>query len=219
MVMSDKNEIETGDHLGDELRCVFVVRRVAGHIAIGVVDTGMEQANQQIGMLFFLDDGNPFLCTLDHILEFHSGPELRRQPVRDFGGDHAENRDLHTIALDHRIGLEIGRSIRLDRIRAYNRRLQLFIHFVIDCVACFDVVVAHPYCIVAEEVDSLRPDMRTAGFLEVIVIHSGLTLKRVAVFEEHNFGTRNGALFLDEAGYLGKRCSSWFGCDEIVRID
>ncbi len=166
-----------------------------------------------------MDDGDPLLSAFDHVFKLHAGPELRRQPIWDFGSDHAQNRDSYASFFYDSVGFEIGSPIGFYGICADYWRLQLLIELVVDCMASLDVMVANTYSIISEEINRLRPDMGTIGLFEVIIINCRLSLERIAIFKEYYLGIWYRSFLFNEARYLCKRCSGWLCGDEIVRVN
>ena len=60
----------------------------------------MKQAHKQIGAFLFFDYRHPFACTLHHVVEAKSFPQVLGKRSRDGGRNQAQHRNFHAIALD-----------------------------------------------------------------------------------------------------------------------
>ena len=93
MIVSHQYNVKSGDILRHTQRSVFII--LAGHFESLL--PRMEQADHQVRILFFTDDLHPFVCSLLHVVETQSLPQVLREPCRDSRGDHSKDYDFHSV--------------------------------------------------------------------------------------------------------------------------
>ena len=93
MIVPHQYNVKTGDILCHIQRSVFVI--LAGHFESLL--SCMEQADHQVRILFFTDDLHPFACSLLHVVETQSLPQILREPCGDGRGDHSKDYDFHSV--------------------------------------------------------------------------------------------------------------------------
>ena len=91
MVVAEEDGIESVHLLRHELRGILLQAVFHRDAA---VETAMEEADDEVGLLHLLDILHPAACADNHILELQSLPQALVQPGADGGGDHAEDGNL-----------------------------------------------------------------------------------------------------------------------------
>ncbi len=181
MIVAHKNNVETGNLLGNQSRRIFVPGCFSGHTTVGVIDAGMKQSDQQIRSLLFLNDPDPLFGRLNHILKFHTFPDFFRKPVWNPRGDQTKDRDSYPSFFEHGIWREIGiTGFGIDRVRRQPREIELVDKFVVNRMPGFDVVIADRAGFVSHVVQDFGHDMRRVGFLEIVIIHHRLSLQEIS---------------------------------------
>ena len=117
-----------------------------------IVSARVAETNQNVRLLFLLDDGNPMLCTFNHVLEFKMRPKFLGKPSGNVRCNHTEHSHLDARTCEDAIGGEhrfsgafvygIGTKPLLAKLFGYTFVIHLFARFHI-VVAQADGVVPH----------------------------------------------------------------------------
>lgn len=163
----------------------FVLAVVVGLYASFLVDAGVEESHDQVGVFPFLDDGDPVLGRGHHVVEVHARPEVAGHPVGDGGREQSEEGYAHALALYNIIRCEVGLARRLpDDVGSEHGEAALADPSVVHGVPGLDVVVAYHGYVVGHAVHGLGYDVRGEGIYEVVVVGCGVTLEHVAAIGE-----------------------------------
>ena len=187
MVVSEEDDVEARHLLGHSLRSVLLV-----FISLDTaLQSGMEQSENQVGLLHILDILHPFLGAAGHLFKLHAFPYRLVQPVGNGGCQHTDDTDLHTVDVMRGVGLQsgidalrIGLAILvffLHDVRTQQRTAYLANPLVVHLMSGLDVVVAHRLCIVFHVVDHLCCQVHVLGHHVVRPVHTGLSLQYIAV--------------------------------------
>ena len=155
------------------------------------------------GFSFCLDDRDPLLRGLDHVLDLDALVEHHGEVLAEPGRGEAEDGDLHAAAGHDLVRREVGfLRLLVYEVGGYEAADQLLVHLVVHRVTGLDVVVADADRVVADDVHHLGEDAQLLVFDEVVVVDDGLALEIVSAVEEEDLGTRLRALGPDEGDGL-----------------
>ena len=145
----------------------------------------MEDANHHVWLLVLLDMFHPFAGAGHHVLEMETAPEILCQPVRNSWSQHAEHGNLHTLAVQDNVWLDIRlASLSINDVGAQNWAVQLLDPLVVDCMAGLYIVITERLCIIFHVVDYIRSHVACLGVHIIIIIAGRLSLQNVSIFQE-----------------------------------
>ena len=153
----------------------------------------MEETEDKVGALYFLDILHPFLSAADHLFKLDALPDVLCEPVGDGRGEHADDGNLDAIDVVDRVRLEarvdvfgVGRPVGagMDDVGAQQWTAHLTDPLVVNLMARLDIVVAYGLCIVLHIVDDPGSEVLVLRHHVVGPINAGLALKDVAIVDE-----------------------------------
>ena len=174
--------------------CCSVLLIVGGNDA--AVFSRMEQSEDKVGTLHFLEILHPFLRTGGHLFELDTLPHVFCQPIWDSRGDHTDDSNLHSVNIMDGVGLQTvvdtGRtsgtvltgSTTFYNVRSEQRTAHLTNPFVVDLMARLYVVVSYSLGIVLHIVDDRCCKVLADRHHIVRPVDAGLPLQDVAVVDK-----------------------------------
>ena len=183
VVVTEKDEVEARHLTRHFLGGVLLIGRRRDTARL----SRMEESDDNIGFLLLFHDFHPALGCRHHLVETQPAPDVLRQPVGNGGGEHAEDSNAASVALDDGVRLQIRRARGcVDDVGTEHGTFDGSDPFVVDPVPGFHIVVADRLRVIAEIVDDLCGDVRLCGVDEIGVVAHGLSLEDVAVVEEQH---------------------------------
>ena len=203
--MAEEYDVEAGHLLGHGLSGVLVV---VGSMD-AAIQSGVEESEDEVGLLVFFDVLHPLTGTLGHFLELHALPHLAIQPLWYGGRQHTDDADFYTVTYVDGVGLQAridvfvpGRAVLrtlLDDVGTQQGASHLSDPFVVDLVAWFDIMVAYGFGIVLHIVDHTCRQVLVFRHDVVRPVDAGLSLQDVAVVNEQ----QPVAIILSLFSYIG----------------
>ena len=216
MVVAHKHDVEARNIAGYVQRGILPV--FAAHQQ-GVL-SGMEHTDYNIGTLLFADYLHPLAGGLFHVVKTKSPPQILGEPHRNGGRYHAENGNLHSVALQHLVGPEVGFARSgIDDVGAQHRSTAVARPTVENGTSRLYIVVAHIGGIIAHEVQHIGGYVERYRVDVVIVIGGGLALQDVAVVQQNQVVLIGFARFLHKCVHACQASGGLPLKDEIVGIE
>ena len=142
----------------------------------------MEQPYNYIRFLFFLYNLHPPACTRFHFFKMQSAPQLFGQPRRDSRCNHAQNSNLHSLALYYFIRLQVRLpgGIIYD-VCTQHGEITLLYPSVIHIMSCLHIMVTHITYHTTHIVHHLCRHMGRERVYKIIIISRGLSLQNITI--------------------------------------
>ena len=181
MVVTEEYQIESRNLLCHLLCCIFLV--FLGLDA--AVPTAMEETDHNIRVFLLLQLLHPVLGRSYHVLKAETAPEVFCQPVRDGRSNHAQDGNLHTLAVEDDIRFHV-RSLGLgvDDIGTDHRTVEFLDPLVVNRMTGLNVVITKGLCVILQvvyhiccHVSFLRSDI-------IIIVAGRLSLQDISVFQQ-----------------------------------
>ena len=183
VVMAKEYYVETWHFLCNSERSILFIFRGNDSTVL----TTMEDADYHVRLLVLLDVLHPFPGTGHHVLEMETAPEILCQPVRNGWSQQAEHGNLHTLAVQDDVRLDVRlASLGVDDVGSQNRAVQLLDPFVVNRMTGLNIMVTERLCIILHIVDHIRSHVASLGVHIIIIVAGGLSLQNVAILQEDN---------------------------------
>ena len=184
------------------------------------IDAGMEYTDNDVRLLFFLHVGNPLTGRGLDVNKLQFAPQFARKPVGDGRSEHADESNLHTVALNDFIRRnEIMVCTLYHNVGAQDREVSIEDVALVSGAAGFYFVVAKGADFAAHVVEHLVCEVDVRYGNGVIVIRCGLPLNDVAVIDIDEAVAPRGTLLAQIALHPRQAASGWTVGYKIVRIE
>ena len=184
--MAAEDEVEARNLDGYRDGAVLVLLRIEVIAIDMIVSARVAETDQNVRLLFLLDDRNPMLGTFNHILEFEMRPKFLGEPSGNVRCNHTEHSHFDARTCEDAIGGEHRFSgAFVDGIGTKPLFAKLFGYtFVIHLFARFHIVVAQADGVVPHVIIHEGDEVRRYGIDEIVVVHGGLSLQAVTCVEK-----------------------------------
>ena len=181
MVVSEEHQVESRNLLCHLQCCIFLV--FLGLDA--AVPTAMEETDHNIRVFLLLQLFHPVLGRSHHVLKAETAPEVFCQPVRDGRSNHAEDGNLHTLAVEDDIRFHVrSLGFGVDDVGTDHRTVEFLDPLVVNRMTGLNVVITKGLCVILQVVDHICRHVAFVGGDVVVIVASWLTLQDVAVLQQ-----------------------------------
>ena len=195
VVVAEEYHVEAVDKFCNALGVVFAVIWRDD----SAVPTAVEKSHHKVGFLLFANHLDPLAGTLYHVLETQSGPKLRLKPVGNSRGKQSYDCHSQPPALYNSVWMKTRLAcLHINNVGSKQRTASFGYPFIIDPLACFNVVIAYCLRIVTKIVYYLGCDISRQRINKIIVVVQGLSLQYVAVVEKNHIV----AVFLAQIAHI-----------------
>ncbi|GBD88050.1 hypothetical protein BMS3Abin03_01984 [bacterium BMS3Abin03] len=172
MIVPYKNYIETRNLFSYKLACIFVSVCFGRFAIVRVVNAGVEQPDEQIGIFSFFNYRHPLFCRNNHVLKFNTFPYLFWKPFGNSGSYHSEHGNFNTAFLYNGVRFEIRLAcFCINCISRKPGKHNFCSKLIVNSMTCFNIVITDCCSIIFHNVHCRCTNMGCCCIFIIIIIN------------------------------------------------